>query len=94
MNDFRKIRPEKPTEAHLAPHWLSAGIAAAALLVGVVMTVRADDLSQLNAKIASNSQQIGNLQRQVDTVMTSEAVLLQKETDLVDLFNRYLQGHP
>ena len=65
--------------------WIAAGLSAVIFLSGLVMSVRASDLQNINEVQRDHALRIRALE-------SSVATLVQKQADLVDLINRYISA--
>ena len=65
--------------------WIAAGLSAVIFLSGLVMSVRASDLQNINEVQRDHALRIRALE-------SSVAILVQKQADLVDLINRYISA--
>jgi len=65
--------------------WIAATLSAIIFLSGLVMSVRASDLQNINEVQRDHATRIRFLE-------TSLATLAQKQADLVDLINRYISA--
>ena len=65
--------------------WIAATLSAIIFLSGLVMSVRASDLQNINEVQRDHALRIRALE-------SSVATLVQKQADLVDLINRYISA--